>query len=454
MSAYKVAVLANLQQDSHFNLERRPGLAAALDELGFYASWHCIYALRDEARNRSIRSASNSLGLEIKTVDLILAHKECLEFLPLDFFGSLNHGTSVGFIGDEEWQMSHLANFLPMFKMVTVYPTVAVREYQKFGYHVLRLPLGCCFSKEIEVIENHDIDVIFVGRPYGTRSHMINTLIRQGIDVQVFGSEEWKGKVPAKNYKGRLSNDAYGRTVGRAKIVLGFMEAPDGGPVHINAKLFDAAKTGRFCLLTHYEPIYSDYGLVEGESIVTYRSVEDLCQKVRYYLDHQEVRERIASKSMTSLRASSNYFVNYRKLLEDVLHAAEAGDFENSRRSAAWKPLEAGATLAGDNILRSICEINCDAKMIVLNTEGARRVVVKRLPIVDASSVLLNPKFPPPISIAGLVWARSARRLPHFPLNRYDIPPPLLVRALLSIEIFISYLLERYRIRIRKVQPV
>jgi hypothetical protein len=454
MSNIDVAVLANLQQDSHFNLERRPALAATLDALNLRSSWHCIYALKDDARRFSIRCAAQKLASDLKGVRFILAHKECLEFLPLEFFSSVPGKTLMGFLGDEEWQMNFIANYLPMFDATTVYTTAAVANYKGYGHQVLHLPLGATFPEPSLAQFVPDIDVLFVGRPYGHRAAMINTLVGVGISVTVYGSQEWRKLVPPQTYKGHLPNELYEATVARAKIVLGFMEAPDGGPVHINAKIFDAAKVGRFCLLTYYEPIYSDYNLMEGESIVTYKDVDDLCAKVRHYLDHPEERERIAGRSANLLRASSDYRALYRRLLERFLVLDARQEFGAPSRATGWSLLRADATLADTHVIESICAINADTSMIVLNTEGRNRVIVKRLPFVDAGSVLLGPNVPSPWSFGGLVWAPRARRLPHFPLNRYDRRPPLLVRGLLALETLLAFALEIFRTRVRKFRPV
>lgn len=350
--------------------------------------------------------------------------------------------------------MSFIASYLPMFDAVTVYTTAAIKNYKDYGYKLMHLPLGATFPEPSFGPPVQDIDALFVGRPYGPRAAMINSLVDRGISVSVYGSQEWRSLIPAQIYKGHLPNEFYEATVARAKILLGFMEAPDGGPIHINAKIFDAAKVGRFCLLTYYEPIFSEYNLVEGESIVTYNNVNDLYAKVRHYLAHPEERELIASRTARLLRASSDYRRLYRRLIETFLDAAAEREFGAPARAVGWAPLRSDAVMASERVIESICAINADATMIVLNTEGRRRVIVKRLPVVDAGSLLLAPGARRPWAFAGLVWAPKARRLPHFPLNRYERRPLLLVQGLLMLETFLAFALEMWRVKIRKIRPV
>ena len=455
MTVNRAAVIANLRSNSHFLLERKPALASSLEELGVEILWFCIYDLKAKSLSTSIKDSTKELRVKLQNVQVVFAHKECLEFLTMDFFNTLPCVASLGFLGDEEWQMGLIANYLPMFDIATVYTSKALTSYSSYGYRLMHLPVGGIFHSRGQTSPIQDIDVIFVGRPYGRRVMMIKELIAQGIHVHVYGSQEWKKRIPSDAYKGYLNNKVYEATVARAKIVLGFMEAPNNSSVHINAKIFDAAKAKRFCLLTRYQPFYEDYGLVEGESIVTYDGVQDLCRKVKFYLDHPRERELIASKCSFILKTSANYILLYRNLAKNFFLDIRQSDFRTPmRHNSGWQSLGSGAVLASSELIGAICAINSDAAMIVLNTEGARRVIIKRLPITDADSVIIASNASRPPNIGGLVWTLGARRLPHFPLNRYEATMPFLVRILFCIETFLDIALTMYREKIRKIQPI
>lgn len=62
----------------------------------------------------------------------------------------------------------------------------------------------------------------------------------------------------------------------------------------IPQRIFDILACGGFCL-TNYQPEVATY-FVDGEELVMYESVEDLIEKVDYYLSHEEERIRIAKK--------------------------------------------------------------------------------------------------------------------------------------------------------------
>lgn len=68
----------------------------------------------------------------------------------------------------------------------------------------------------------------------------------------------------------------------------------------IPLRVFDVLSCGGFCL-TNYQPEIAKY-FVDGEDLVMYSSMDDLCMKVAYYLEHDEEREQIARNGYEKLK--------------------------------------------------------------------------------------------------------------------------------------------------------
>lgn len=68
----------------------------------------------------------------------------------------------------------------------------------------------------------------------------------------------------------------------------------------IPLRVFDILSCGGFCL-TNYQPEIAEY-FVDGEELVMYTSIEDLVEKVAYYLEHDEEREQIARNGYEKLK--------------------------------------------------------------------------------------------------------------------------------------------------------
>ncbi|MGC9521716.1 MAG: glycosyltransferase family protein [Anaerolineae bacterium] len=218
---------------------------------------------------------------------------------------SREKGTVVGFFGDDETMFAEHKFWVGMFDAVVAYTEAEVRRYQCWNPFTYLLPIG--MGKQLSIPEHstQDIDVIFVGRPYGIRAALVRKLKRAGIPIRVFGSRQWERYSDLREvYRGYLKREDFWRQLKRAKIVLNLMEDATGQSTHINAKVFEAAMVGAFCLTTYYRPFETTYGLREGYSIEFYRDAEELVTKTQFYLRNPGLRTAIAQRMQEHLSGS------------------------------------------------------------------------------------------------------------------------------------------------------
>lgn len=84
----------------------------------------------------------------------------------------------------------------------------------------------------------------------------------------------------------------------------------------IPLRIWDVLGCGGF-LLTNYQaeiPYYFN----EGEDLVCFDGLEDLCEKVGYYLEHEEERKRIAWNGYRKVREKHSYIERIRTILDTV----------------------------------------------------------------------------------------------------------------------------------------
>lgn len=130
-----------------------------------------------------------------------------------------------------------------------------------------------------------DIDVSFIGRRYGWRPIIVDFLRKRGIQVQTFGWD-WKEKED-------ISRQQMIDIWHRSKVNLGF-----GGIQHsqkltcLKARDFEVPMARGF-YLTQYNPELENFYEI-GKEIVCYRNMEELVEKIHYFLAHSEQRESIA----------------------------------------------------------------------------------------------------------------------------------------------------------------
>lgn len=242
----------------------------------------------------------------------------------------------IGFLGDDETMFSKHQFWVGLFDAVVTYTEYEAQKYQQINEYTYLLPIGVGLSPAWDHKPAKEIDVIFVGRPYGNRVDIIRAIKESGISIQVFGSRDWLNYSDLEDvYQGFLEQKAFWSKLAQSKIVLNLMEDAVGEKPHINAKVFEAAMAGSLAVTTYYPPFESTYGLEDGKNIIFYQSVDDLIKQLDYYLAHDEHRSRVASQLRQHLFAHFAYQDLYRRLFNRL----EKQWWEGASESALRQPV-------------------------------------------------------------------------------------------------------------------
>lgn len=130
-----------------------------------------------------------------------------------------------------------------------------------------------------------DLDVVFVGNNYGKRHRLVTAIRKAGVAIECYGNGFANGHLPGERVPALFA---------RAKIVLGTgLVGHSSRIVTLKLRDFDGPMSGALYVTTHNPDLAEHYEL--GSEIVTYRSIRECVDKVRYYLAHDEERERIAA---------------------------------------------------------------------------------------------------------------------------------------------------------------
>ncbi len=154
---------------------------------------------------------------------------------------------------------------------------------------------------DIDQSENSSLscDLVFVGAWQRPRQMVISAVASQQIDMRIYGPKWLKRCLlnPSilKTIKGRwLFGDELIKQYRAAKIVLNinswFLEKGHG----INQRVFDVPACGAFLLTDYVQELERFFE--PGIEIETYSTIEELIDKIHFYLGQESVRERIARK--------------------------------------------------------------------------------------------------------------------------------------------------------------
>ena len=194
---------------------------------------------------------------------------------------------SINFSWDDHNKFELHTQIAPYFTLNWTTWKEAVEWYKDIGANALYLAGGSNprMFKKLENIKKI-YPVSFVGQNYGNRTLILKTLLREGLDLYVFG----------KGYK-EVSIEKMVEIFNSSIVNLGFA----GGWGGINEILkvvkgrdFEIPMSGGFYLTEYHEELEDYYEV--GKEIETYRHIGELIDKARYYTNHPEEAEKIAER--------------------------------------------------------------------------------------------------------------------------------------------------------------
>lgn len=199
---------------------------------------------------------------------------------------------------DSSWRFPHW--ILPRKDRVSHFVTThsaTVPWYEHNGLKVIKSQWGGSPLYKNEPLEK-TYDISFIGQKHGRmpdgrflRSEIVNAFLAAGLPVDLFGNY-WDGY---ENWHGYIADyQEIIKVFNQSKICLNLSNPWHHGTMpQIKGRHFEIPQTGGFQLCTPADDLDSYF--VEDKEIVVARSVQELVDKARYYLDHTDEREAIAA---------------------------------------------------------------------------------------------------------------------------------------------------------------
>lgn len=220
--------------------------------------------------------------------------------------------------------------YIEVIKQYDTFYTIdnsAIPELTALGVNAKWLSEGCFPRQHKEEIINfmqkkkYGEDIVFlgsIGSIHPNRSAILKRLHDEGFKFKIYGQVYFPdGQDPnwAKDHHTGFEaiNDYHSMVVNSSKIVLGIDGWPDREKAY-SARLYRTLCPGGFYLTTHTKGIEEEF--VPGEHLDTYKDLDELVEKVTYYLMNDEERERIA-KAGQELVLKKHQFTNRLQIILD-----------------------------------------------------------------------------------------------------------------------------------------
>ena len=227
--------------------------------------------------------------------------------------------TTFNWFCDDDWRFEDYSQFwAPCFNYVSTTSKKAYEEYKKTGHNNVIFTQWACnhfYYKKLNLDKIYD--VTFIGLPHGNRREWITNIINSGIKLKYWGYR-WK-EIPTNIFfKGfwffpkripylkklyqktinhiknstRISQKDMIKVYNQTKINLNLSLSSNKKTIEIKGRNFEIPGCGSF-LLTNYAPHLEEYYKI-GKELVCFEDLEDLKEKINYYLKNEEEREKIA----------------------------------------------------------------------------------------------------------------------------------------------------------------
>lgn len=282
---------------------------------------------------------------ELEKPDLIFCFMYSDELDPAALEALKKKTVTLAWFADDHWRFwNYTRRYAPRFSWAVTTYAKAVPLYRRIGAaNVIHSQWGANLAlyRPATVPAARTGDVSFVGGWSRPRAKIVAALEKRGIAVEAYGNG-WP--------RGRLSFNEMIALFGKSKINLalnpvpGFWNAnslgrllfrasgrrivPDIHPVQnarawlcrgvrqIKARHFEIPACGGFVMTEPADDIESYYA--PDREMVFYRTVPELAEKIRYYLAHEDERERIARAGYERTIREHSYAERFKNIFEII----------------------------------------------------------------------------------------------------------------------------------------
>lgn len=239
---------------------------------------------------------------------------------------------TCAWFGDDTWRFSDFSSKLaPHFTHVCTTDIFSVEKYRKIGVKPILTqwaaqPLATP-AAPLPAGEKHRYEVSFVGARNSVRNWFINVLRGKGISVECFGHDWPNGQVSRDEMAGifrgsrislNLSNSAtpdFRYMLASPRNLISYMIA-DKTSEQIKARNFEIPLSGGF-QLTNYVAGIERY-LKIGEEVAVFSSPDECVQQVKYYLENEDERMKLASAGFKRSLAEHTYYMRLDEILKNI----------------------------------------------------------------------------------------------------------------------------------------
>lgn len=234
------------------------------------------------------------------------------------------------------WILNNPRRKYALLNPVKYYTITLIADQQWRGYILKKNPRATTYflpaaadpdisfkisREKIPNYKNYECDVVFAGSPFSeekgwnSRYKVLQALYDAGFNVKLYGDNSWLTLAQQHPFITKIFQN---RPVEKKELNLIYNASKIALNIHsnqletgTNQRIFEATASGAFVLSDYRETVKKIY----GENIALFKTIDELKEKTRYYLGHNDEREALA-KTARNITVSHH---TYKKRIETIL---------------------------------------------------------------------------------------------------------------------------------------
>lgn len=198
---------------------------------------------------------------------------------------------------------------------VTCEPGKALTHLKKYGFKNVHYMLGAADGENIRYLNKRkEFDVTLVGSYHSDRERFLKVL--KDFNLHIWGWGDWQNSNLSKFYKGKaLTQTEMLEVYSKSKIIINVGRNPQS-TIPTNLRPFEAAQVGAFILVEYKKNLHTVFRL--GKEIESFKTTQELRNKIIYYLSNAKAREKIAKEMFNRVKKEHTYEIRLKKLFAEL----------------------------------------------------------------------------------------------------------------------------------------
>lgn len=238
------------------------------------------------------------------------------------------HAQTLCFFHDDTWRVDFSRSWAPHFHYFTSPDFESKRKYERLGmHHSLHMPFGANEARYKPLGLEKKYDVSFIGAWHPYREWLIKRVEKAGISVYVAGYR-WPNGIVAHEEMVKIFNESRinlnlsnssswdARFLASSPRALLNRLRSKKSVEQLKARHFEINACRAFQLSYYVDGLERCYRL--GEEMAIYLDPDDLVEKVRYYLDDDALRNRMADAAYERTMSEHTYAKRFARVFYEM----------------------------------------------------------------------------------------------------------------------------------------